>query len=170
MFYNGCCMYVYAYIFYEFLFSMFQNIISSGVMRNSTKLQLNDGNVFLNLIASPVYSVLFLIVCNAFYLLNLTRISHNILFLFIILQSYFYNVFDIITVVSNVFNSKALIITLQNGLLNVHPYIIYILYGYILIYIIYSTINSTISSSVLLMHELKYILTLLVLFSIILGA
>jgi len=128
-----------------FISEIFYNTISYNLIQHYNKLSFNDSINFLCIISSPIYTVFFLSIL-ILYRYTYKYINFKFIFMFFLLH-YYFDVYNYINSIQAVFKTSLLNLNLQNGLLNIHPYIIYIMYSWILL-----TINQNIYKQFCFLH------------------
>jgi len=95
----------------------------------------NDSLISLYLLSSPIFTIGLLISILVYLLINIYKYTHTIIFcIFIISLGYYLNKCINNTFITNYLNINNINTTLQNGLLNIHPIFIYIIYSYTTIF------------------------------------
>ena len=135
MFYNGSKLIIYVFAATYVAYSVTYSIVIYRLFSQYSKISFNDSLEFLCIISSPVYTLFFLSITIIMqYVYKIKLVSSKCIIMFI-LCSYFFDVNNCESTVQNIFKTAQLNLNLQNGLLNIHPYIIFIIYGWIFFYI-----------------------------------
>jgi cytochrome c biogenesis factor len=153
---------IIVWLFYGFNLN---RIFHSGV------LYFNDSLLVLYILSSAIFTILFFyIILNYLCLKNLNKFG-NLGFISVsCLILYFLNSFIKDVYVINVFQIPALNTTLQNGLLNIHPFLIYYIYGCMTLMWYYSYRYDTFRLMNFLGISVYFNITIIILNGVYLGA
>ena len=101
------------------------------------KLSLNDSLELLLVMSSPVFTILILLLLIT-YINATTAQSHNYMIIFVCAQlyNYFFDFNQDLNNLQHILSINNLNLNLQNGLLNIHPFCIYMLYGWVYVYVL----------------------------------
>lgn len=141
------------------------HIFHSGV------LHFNDSLLVLYILSSAIFTILFFyVILNYLYLKNVNKFGNLGSVGVIYTGLYFLNSFVKDIYVSNVFQISAVNTTLQNGLLNIHPFLIYYIYGCLSLMWYYSYKYDTFSLRNFLGISAHFSITIIILNGVYLGA
>lgn len=132
--------------------------------------RLSDSIPLLNIVSSPVFTILIFYICVLYvYMSKRTQYSNSVILPLIILN-YYFGMNEYATKANSIFAMTATNLTLQNGLLNVHPYIIYQLYGFVVIYLTIKISKVKTYHQYYFTSEFLKTVSLLILLGVLLGA
>jgi len=171
MFYNGIFQFFLNLLIIIFTLKMFYNIYESTALLSIGQISSNDSIFFLNIISSPIYTIFFFIVVTFLvYFFSAKNLNATNLLLFFITIFYLVDINFVKTAVHLKLNQASININLYNGLLNIHPYIIYISYSFLLTSLYLRSTNNSIYLNKLMIKSTLTVYTLIIMISIVLGA
>lgn len=170
MFYSGTTKFIDQFFIVCVFFLILCKIITGHFSLKFDAMCLSDSIPLLNIVSSPVFTLLIFLIC-VIYVYTSKRIqSTNIIVGLVVVFNYYFILNSYTTTVNNVFTTTTSNLTLQNGLLNIHPYIIYQLYGFICVYLFVKMFKTKTYHQYFFNSDLLKKVNLLILVGILLGA
>jgi len=166
-----CRSIVLGFFTYSMIF-VISSLFESSRLSQLSKLNISDGNILLSAMSSRYYTyfVLLILFVN-FYMLNRGYPPQGAKLLYMYAYGLFVALFPFTLYQRTLTNLDKISNTLQNGLVSIHPCLIYIVYisiFYIMIVLRYTAQSR--DSRLRKLFERLFLLALLILFGIFLGA
>lgn len=171
MFYNGSKIFVNLYIYILTLWILVMNNLSFKGFLTFNKLGLNESMMILNIISSSTYTYLLAVWCMSYKnWLGQERPTYMHITLHTLVTLYYFDNFYNVGSISQLFKIVSLNTNLQNGLLNIHPFFVYILYGWLILFLIGMYIARNTYTEMYLYMQIFVKYTYIILIGTILGA
>lgn len=136
MFYNGIKKYCIVFVFKAALWYHYVIAVNYNFSKSFSKLGLNDSLALLSLVSSPVFTIIILLSIVAYLsILKLNTYTYSVVIVFACISTYFLDFNCNLSSLSSTLGGLSFNLNLQNGLLNIHPFLVYAFYGWIYVYI-----------------------------------